>query len=223
LTAQRSIEYMSDTLKKYSIKEVFYTLQGEGLYAGRPAVFCRFSGCNFWTGLEKDRENAICNFCDTDFKGINGKNGGKYDADSLVDLIDSLWPMGKAQKYVVCTGGEPLLQLDKKLIDAFHGLGFEIAVETNGSVLAPEGIDWLTVSPKDAGHFKQQFGNELKLVFPQKSLFPEMFDQLPFEHFFLQPMDGPELASNTKAALSYCLENPQWKLSLQTHKILGIE
>ncbi|HAQ37154.1 MAG TPA: 7-carboxy-7-deazaguanine synthase [Saprospirales bacterium] len=214
---------MSDTLKKYSIKEVFYTLQGEGLYAGRPAVFCRFSGCNFWTGLEKDRKNAICHFCDTDFKGINGKNGGKFDSDSLGDLINSIWPMGKAHKFVVCTGGEPLLQLDKKLIDAFHALGFEIAVETNGSVLAPEGIDWLTVSPKDAGYFKQRSGNELKLVFPQKSLTPGMFDQLPFEHFFLQPMDGPELASNTKAALRYCLENPPWKLSLQTHKILGIE
>ncbi len=211
------------TVRSYLIKEVFYTLQGEGLHAGRPAVFCRFSGCNFWTGLEKDRPLAICNFCDTDFRGTDGKNGGKYDAATLSKLINDLWPEDMPQKYVVCTGGEPLLQLDENLIRAFHELDFEIAVETNGSVKAPEGIDWLTVSPKNMQHFIQQSGDELKLVFPQEKLSPEMFEHLKFRHFFLQPMDGPELQVNTAAALNYCLKNPQWRLSLQTHKILGID
>jgi len=214
---------MAEAHQYYSIKEVFYTLQGEGLHTGRPAVFCRFSGCNFWTGLESDREKAICTFCDTDFRGTNGKNGGKYDADQLADVVNGLWPEGQSHKYVVCTGGEPLLQLDKTLIRAFHQLDFEIAVETNGSVLAPDGIDWLTVSPKSTDHFIQQKGNELKLVFPQRVLTPEMFEHLPFDHYFLQPMDGPEVKANTAAALRYCLEHPRWKLSLQTHKILGIE
>lgn len=211
------------TNKTYLIKEVFYTLQGEGLHAGRPAVFCRFSGCNFWTGLEDDRKKAICTFCDTDFRGTDGQNGGKYLSGQLASLASALWPADHGQKYIVCTGGEPLLQLDEEMIEAFHDRGFEVAVETNGSVLAPAGIDWLTVSPKSTDHFVQRKGDELKLVYPQKKLLPEMFENLPFKHFFLQPMDGPDIQANTKAAVDYCHANPVWKLSLQTHKILGIE
>jgi 7-carboxy-7-deazaguanine synthase len=214
---------MSVTDKTYIVKEVFYTLQGEGLHAGRPAVFCRFSGCNFWTGIENDRSKAICTFCDTDFRGTDGYNGGKYSARQLATLVNNLWPSGQTQKYVVCTGGEPLLQLDEQMIEAFHNQGFEVAVETNGSVLAPAGIDWLTVSPKSMDHFVHQKGDELKLVYPQKELLPEMFENLPFKHFFIQPMDGPAIKGNMKAAVEYCMANPGWKLSLQIHKILGID
>ena len=209
--------------KRYSVKEIFLTLQGEGFHTGRPAVFCRFSGCNFWTGLESDRQKAICRFCDTDFVGTGGINGGKYTAIELAGKIGRLWPEGKEQRFVVCTGGEPLLQLDRTLIDALHDLGFEIAVESNGSVPAPVGIDWLTVSPKSMAHFNQQNGHELKLVFPQAELPPTLFENLSFQHFYLQPMDGPNLENNTQKAIHYCLKNPRWKLSIQSHKILGID
>lgn len=207
----------------YKIKEIFYTLQGEGGQSGRPAVFCRFSGCNLWSGREEDRHKAICQFCDTDFWGTDGENGGRYpDADALASKVTSLWPAPEGKPYVVCTGGEPLLQLDAALVAALHRRGFEVAVETNGTVAAPEGIDWLCVSPKAGAELVLRAGSELKLVFPQPGAEPERFTDLDFEYFFLQPMDGPDAVRNTRLALEYCLKHPRWRLSLQTHKILQI-
>ena len=207
----------------YSVKEIFYTLQGEGAQAGRPAVFCRFAGCNLWSGLERDRATAVCRFCDTDFVGTDGTAGGKYrTAERLAARIAEHWPEGAPGRFVVLTGGEPLLQLDAPLIDALHGEGFEIAVETNGTVAAPEGIDWLCVSPKAGAPLEQRTGDELKLVFPQPDAMPDRFADLPFPRRFLQPMDGPDLAANTAAAIAYCKADPRWRLSVQTHKLLGI-
>ncbi|MEO0003575.1 MAG: 7-carboxy-7-deazaguanine synthase [Pseudomonadota bacterium] len=207
----------------YSVKEIFYTLQGEGLRAGRPAVFCRFAGCNLWSGREQDRASAICRFCDTDFVGTDGTLGGKYpDAAELAARIAALWPEGQGRRYVVLTGGEPLLQVDAALLDALHAQGFEVAVETNGSIAAPPGIDWICVSPKAGAPLLQTQGQELKLVWPQPGLDPELLGRLDFEHFLLQPMDNPAQAANTQACIAYCQANPQWRLSLQTHKILEI-
>lgn len=206
----------------YKVKEIYYTLQGEGAHSGRPAVFCRFSGCNLWSGREEDRHKAICQFCDTDFWGMDGENGGRYDAEKLAHKVSDLWPEKAGIPYVVCTGGEPLLQLDGPLIDAFHQKGFEIAIETNGTIEAPEGIDWICVSPKAGAELKQTKGNELKLVYPQAGAMPEQFEQLSFDHFFLQPMDGPEIAENTKQTIDYCLKHPKWHLSIQSHKMLNI-
>jgi len=207
----------------YSIKECFYTLQGEGVHSGRPAVFCRFAGCNLWTGREEDRANAVCSFCDTDFVGI-GPDGGKFrTAGELARFARSRWPsVDGTRPFLVCTGGEPLLQLDKTAVDALHEVGFEIAVETNGTQAAPVGIDWICVSPKADAPLRLMRGNELKLVYPQPAALPERFEGLDFDHFLLQPMDGPELAANTAAALEYCLQHPRWRLSTQTHKLLGI-
>ena len=209
----------------YSVKEIFYTLQGEGGNAGRPAVFCRFAGCNLWTGREEDRAEAVCTFCDTDFVGTDGEGGGKFtSAEALADAVASRWPAApqRGRPLVVCTGGEPLLQLDAALVAAFHGRGFEIAVETNGTQAGPEGIDWICVSPKAGAPLKLTHGQELKLVYPQPVAMPERFESLDFEQFYLQPMDGPEREANTQAAIAYCLAHPQWRLSLQTHKLLGI-
>ena len=205
----------------YSVKEMFLTVQGEGGQAGRPAVFLRFAGCNLWSGLERDRASAVCTFCDTDFVGTDGVNGGKFaTAEALAETVASLWP-GGGTPYVVCTGGEPLLQLDQPLIDALHAAGFEIAVETNGTIEAPEGIDWICVSPKSTAPLKQTHGHELKLVYPQADAMPEQFEHLQFKEFRLQPMDGPHQAVNAQAAYEYCLKHPQWRLSLQTHKWIG--
>jgi 7-carboxy-7-deazaguanine synthase len=209
----------------YAVKEIFYTLQGEGAQAGRAAVFCRFAGCNLWSGRENDRASAICRFCDTDFIGVDGPGGGKFEtAEDLAEAIAATWPPDhpSGTRFVVCTGGEPLLQLDRELIDALHLREFEIAVETNGTVQAPAGIDWICVSPKAGTRLLQTSGDELKLVFPQADAQPPEFEDLPFRHFFLQPMDGPDRAANTQLALRYCMEHPKWRLSLQTHKILGI-
>lgn len=211
----------------YSVKEMFYTLQGEGARAGRPAVFLRFAGCNLWSGREQDRGKAVCQFCDTEFVGTDGDGGGKFEsADVLASAAKSRWP-GRGAPYVVCTGGEPLLQLDRRLIDALHAVGFEIAVETNGTIEAPPGIDWICVSPKANAPLVQRSGNELKLVFPQADAEPERYEALAFESFFLQPMadigtTGPAREHNTRAAIDYCLTHPMWRLSLQTHKILGL-
>ncbi|HUX34532.1 MAG TPA: 7-carboxy-7-deazaguanine synthase [Gemmatimonadaceae bacterium] len=209
----------------YTVREIFYTLQGEGAHAGRPAVFCRFSGCNLWTGREADRAAAVCKFCDTDFVGV-GPDGGRFaTAGALADAVAARWPRddgARGRPYVVCTGGEPLLQLDAALIDAFHGRGFEVAVETNGTQPPPPGLDWVCVSPKADAPLVLTHGDELKLVFPQAGGAPERYAGLDFARFSLQPMDGPELAGNTRAALEYCLEHPQWHLSLQTHKSLDI-
>ncbi len=210
----------------YSVKEIFYTLQGEGANTGRPAVFCRFTGCNLWSGREQHRTGAVCTFCDTDFVGTDGPGGGKFpSAETLAQRIAATWPRGvspRARPLVVCTGGEPLLQLDAPLIDALHDRDFEIAVETNGTLSAPGGIDWVCVSPKADAPLAIRSGHELKLVFPQEGVPPEQFEDLAFEHFFLQPMDGPGQAHNTELALRYCLAHPRWRLSLQTHKLLGI-
>ena len=210
----------------YAVKEIFFTLQGEGVNAGRPAVFCRFAGCNLWSGREEDRHAAVCTFCDTDFVGTNGPGGGKFRTpEELAAAVARAWPAGsspRVRKLVVCTGGEPLLQLDAPAVDALHGEGFEIAVETNGTRLPPPGVDWLCVSPKADAPLTLRAGNELKLVFPQESARPERFEDLDFEHFLLQPMDGPAAEENTRLALDYCLRHPQWRLSLQTHKILRI-
>ena len=207
----------------YSVKEIFYTLQGEGVHAGRPAVFCRFSGCNLWSGLERDRSSAICQFCDTDFVGTDGINGGKFRTPAeLVDTIKQMRPEGAPNKCIVCTGGEPLLQLDPPLIQALSDAEFEIAVETNGTIAAPAGIDWICVSPKSGSELLQTSGNELKLVYPQNGAPPDLFVGLDFDHFLLQPMDSPEIAANTEAAISYCKADPRWKLSVQSHKSLGI-
>jgi 7-carboxy-7-deazaguanine synthase len=209
----------------YSVKEIFYTLQGEGAQAGRPAVFCRFAGCNLWSGLERDRAAAACRFCDTDYVGTDGEGGGKFEsADALADSVAAAWPVRDASRdrFVVCTGGEPLLQLDAALIDALHARGFEIAVETNGTQPAPQGIDWTCVSPKAGAPIVLTHGDELKLVFPQEGARPEEFAHLDFRRFSLQPMDGPDLENNTRLAIAYCKAHPQWRLSLQTHKILRI-
>ena len=208
----------------YTVKEIFYTLQGEGANAGRAAVFCRFAGCNLWTGREEDRARAICQFCDTDFVGTDGSGGGKFaDAASLAEAVASFWPDGEnGRPLVVCTGGEPLLQLDSAAVAALHERGFEVAVETNGTRLPPEGIDWICVSPKIGAEFVLQHGHEIKLVYPQLNGEPERFAGLKFDNFFLQPMDGPRQAQNIQAAIEYCLKHPQWRLSLQTHKIVGL-
>lgn len=207
----------------YSVKEIFYTLQGEGLRAGRPAVFCRFAGCNLWTGREEDRAQAVCQFCDTEFVGIDGTLGGKFStAEALAVRIASQWPVGHEYRYVVLTGGEPLLQVDAALIEALHAQGFEIAVETNGTVVATPGIDWICVSPKAGADWVQRSGDELKLVYPQPGLMPEAIDTAEFTYYLLQPMDGPLQRQNTRAAIAYCQANPQWRLSVQTHKILEI-
>jgi 7-carboxy-7-deazaguanine synthase len=207
----------------YTVKEIFYTLQGEGANAGRPAVFCRFSGCNLWTGREHDRATAICDFCDTDFVGV-GPDGGKFaTAADLASAVAAKWASGSYdRRLVVCTGGEPLLQLDAAAVDAFHAKEFEVAVETNGTREAPAGLDWICVSPKVRAELVLRRGNELKLVYPQAGFEPEQFESLAFDQFFLQPMDGPALTANTRAALAYCLEHPRWRLSIQTHKLLGI-
>jgi 7-carboxy-7-deazaguanine synthase (Cx14CxxC type) len=208
----------------YTIKEIFYTLQGEGANAGRAAVFCRFAGCNLWSGREQDRAAAVCQFCDTDFVGTDGPGGGKFEtAIDLAEAVKAQWPADfKGAPLVVCTGGEPLLQLDEAAIDALHVAGFEVAVESNGTRPAPPAIDWLTISPKAGAELLQRTGDELKLVFPQPGAEPERFTDLHFRHFFLQPMDGPERARNTQLAVDYCLTHPRWRLSLQTHKIVGL-
>lgn len=210
----------------YTVKEIFYTLQGEGAQTGRPAVFCRFSGCNLWSGREEDRASAECTFCDTDFVGVS-ENGGRFkDAHALAAAVRACWPneqnVAGARPLVVCTGGEPLLQLDDAAVAALHDAGFEIAIETNGTQPAPAGIDWVCVSPKGTTELKLTSGDELKLVYPQADAPPERFEGLPFRHFSLQPMDGPDVERNTRLALQYCLAHPRWRLSLQTHKLLGI-
>jgi len=208
----------------YSVKEMFYTLQGEGANAGQPAVFCRFAGCNLWSGREEDRNSAVCQFCDTDFVGTDGTHGGKFDnAQALAQAIAGFWPASDtAHRFVVLTGGEPLLQVDEALVNALHALGFTIAVETNGTVQPPNGIDWLCMSPKAGSQRVVATGQELKLVFPQAGAEPELYESLNFEHFYLQPMDGPNAAANTAAAVAYCQANPRWRLSVQTHKLIGI-
>lgn len=214
--------------RTYTVKEIFYTLQGEGANAGRAAVFCRFTGCNLWSGREEDRAHAVCQFCDTDFVGV-GPDGGRFrGADELAAEVASRWPQARepaahpGRPLVVCTGGEPLLQLDEPLVAAFHARGFEVAVETNGTQPAPAGLDWICVSPKATAPLVLTRGHELKLVFPQADAPPERFAGLDFEHYFLQPMDGPDAVANTQRALEYCLAHPQWRLSLQTHKMIGI-
>ncbi|HEY1768395.1 MAG TPA: 7-carboxy-7-deazaguanine synthase [Terracidiphilus sp.] len=209
----------------YAVKEIFYTLQGEGAQSGRAAVFCRFAGCNLWSGREQDRASAICQFCDTNFADTNGPGGGRFaSAEALAAAVAERWPAEAhhGKRFVVCTGGEPLLQLDPALIEALHERGFEIAVETNGTIAAPAGLDWICVSPKAGTKLVQRSGNELKLVYPQPQATPEMFESLGFGQFFLQPMDGPNREANTKLAVEYCLAHPQWRMSLQTHKLLGI-
>lgn len=208
----------------YTVKEIFSTLQGEGAQTGRVAVFCRFAGCNLWSGREEDRGSAICNFCDTDFVGAEGPGGGKFtDASALAEAIAEAWPApGAGRPLVVFTGGEPLLQLDPPLVAALHTRGFELAIETNGTLALPEGIDWVCVSPKAGAALVVTRGDELKLVYPQAGAEPEGFLALDFRHFFLQPMAGPQLFANTRAAIAYCLKHPRWRLSLQTHKLLGI-
>lgn len=207
----------------YSVKEIFLTLQGEGGQAGRPAVFCRFAGCNLWSGREADRAQAVCTFCDTDFVGMDGPGGGRFsNAEALADAVAAAWTGGAANRLVVCTGGEPLLQLDPPLIKALKDRGFSIAVETNGTLAAPPGVDWICVSPKAQAPLAQTAGQEMKLVFPQPGVDPERFAGLDFERFYLQPMDGPDRIANTEAAIAYCLAHPQWRLSVQTHKYLGI-
>jgi 7-carboxy-7-deazaguanine synthase len=207
----------------YAVKEIFLTLQGEGAQSGRAAVFCRFAGCNLWNGLERDRAAATCQFCDTDFVGTDGDGGGRFaNADRLADAIASKWQGGADNRLVVLTGGEPLLQVDAPLIDALHANGFRIAVETNGTQPAPRGLDWICVSPKAGAEFVLRQGDELKLVYPQQGADPALFGGLDFRHFLLQPMDGPDVAANTQAAIAYCLAHPQWRLSVQTHKVLGL-
>ena len=208
----------------YAVKEIYYTLQGEGGQAGRAAVFCRFAGCNLWTGREEDRAKAICRFCDTEFVGTDGPGGGKFGtATALSAAVALLWPQGvPGRPLVVCTGGEPLLQLDDALVAALHAVGFEVAVETNGTQNAPAGLDWICVSPKAGAELVLTQGTELKLVYPQPGAMPEQFAQLAFQHFFLQPMDGLERKRHTRLAIEYCLAHPQWRLSVQTHKVVGI-
>jgi 7-carboxy-7-deazaguanine synthase (Cx14CxxC type) len=207
----------------YSIKEMFYSLQGEGRHAGRPAVFCRFAGCNLWNGRERDRAGAACNFCDTDFVGVDGLGGGRFnDAEALSNAIAHMWRGEGSERFVVLTGGEPLLQVTDALVAALHMRDFEIAIETNGTLVAPAEIDWITVSPKGSTTLTQTTGNELKLVFPQAGVDPARFETLAFDYYLLQPLDGPDLEANTQAAIAYCLQHPRWRLSLQTHKFMGI-
>jgi 7-carboxy-7-deazaguanine synthase (Cx14CxxC type) len=207
----------------YAVKEIFLTLQGEGAHAGRAAVFCRFSGCNLWSGREQDRAGAVCQFCDTDFVGADGTLGGRFAAaEELARCIAAQWSGEDANRYVVLTGGEPLLQVDRPLIDALHARGFAVAVETNGTIIPPDGLDWICVSPKAGAELVLKRGHELKLVYPQAGAQPEQFSRLDFERFSLQPMDGPQVTQNTARAIDYCLRHPQWRLSLQTHKTLGI-
>jgi len=208
----------------YAVKEIFYTLQGEGANTGRPAVFCRFAGCNLWSGLERDRATAVCRFCDTEFVGTDGAGGGRFASpEALATRVAAAWPSAQAaSRFVVCTGGEPLLQLDAPLVDALHAEGFTIAIETNGTQPALAGLDWVCVSPKAGAELVLQRGDELKLIFPQAGIDPAGFEHLPFTHFFLQPMDGPDRQRNTELAVQYCLAHPRWRLSLQTHKLLGI-
>lgn len=209
----------------YSIKEIYYTIQGEGVHTGQAAVFCRFAGCNLWSGLEKDRANAVCKFCDTDFWGTDGKNGGKYTATALASLCKSLWPVkdSEAKPFIVCTGGEPLLQMDEALIKAFKNEGFFIAIETNGTIIPPHGIDWICVSPKAKAEVKLTTGDELKLVYPQKENKPSDFEHLDFQYFSLQPLDDVDQKHNIKACIDYVMAHPQWNLCLQTHKFIGID
>ncbi len=207
----------------YQVKEIFYTLQGEGANAGTPAVFCRFAGCNLWTGREADRDSAVCRFCDTDFVGTDGSGGGKFaTAQSLAEACRAVITAQEGPRFVVLTGGEPMLQVDEALVGALHDEGFAIAIETNGTLPVCAGIDWICVSPKAGAPLRQTRGNEVKLVYPQVELTPDAVRGLDFDHFFLQPMDGPEQAENTKAAIAYCMANPPWRLSVQTHKVLGI-
>jgi 7-carboxy-7-deazaguanine synthase len=207
----------------YLVKEAFFTLQGEGANAGRPAVFCRFTGCNLWTGREQHRATAICRFCDTDFVGTDGDGGGRFaSASELAAHLAGRWPSPTGRRFVVCTGGEPLLQLDGELVDALHAEGFEVAIETNGTIAAPDGIDWICMSPKAGTELVQVTGDELKLIFPQVGAEPPSYEHLAFTHHLLQPMDGPDRARHTRLAVEYCLAHPQWRLSLQTHKDLGI-
>ena len=207
----------------YAVKEIFLTLQGEGGQAGRPAVFCRFAGCNLWSGREQDRASAVCNFCDTDFVGMDGEGGGRFPtADDLARAIEAAWKGGPDDRLVVLTGGEPLLQVDQPLIAALHARGFSLALETNGTIEVPQGVDWICVSPKAQAPLAQLSGQELKLVYPQPGVDPARFEGLTFERFLLQPMDGPARAENTQAAIAYCLAHPRWRLSVQTHKYLGI-
>ncbi|HUQ20577.1 MAG TPA: 7-carboxy-7-deazaguanine synthase [Gemmatimonadaceae bacterium] len=206
----------------YTVKEIFYTLQGEGANAGRAAVFCRFSGCNLWNGREEDRSRAVCQFCDTDFVGT-GPDGGRFiTPEDLADSVARAWRGSDDERFVVCTGGEPLLQLDESLVTAFHARGFTVAVETNGTRVAPEGVDWICVSPKAGAPLVQTTGHELKLVYPQRDAPPEVFDSLQFDNFFLQPMDGPLAEENTRLAIEYCMAHPRWRLSVQTHKLVGL-
>jgi 7-carboxy-7-deazaguanine synthase (Cx14CxxC type) len=209
----------------YAVKEIFYTLQGEGANTGRAAVFCRFAGCNLWTGREEDRAEAVCRFCDTDFVGVDGPGGGRFaTAEQLARAVSGAWPeQSSERRFVVCTGGEPLLQLDQPLLEALHQEGFEVAIETNGTQPPLPGIDWVCVSPKAGAPLVARGGDELKLVFPQTGAEPAQFEGLAFKHFYLQPMDGPDLQANTAAALQYCLIHPRWRLSLQTHKMLGLK
>lgn len=206
----------------YAVKEIYYTIQGEGFHTGHAAIFCRFAGCNLWSGLEKDRNTAICQFCDTDFWGTDGVNGGKYSASALVDQCCQLWPEKGINKFIVFTGGEPLLQVNNTLIRAFRDAGFYTAVETNGTQPVPAGLNWICVSPKENAPLKVERGNELKLVYPQGNMDPADFESLQFEHFFLQPMDSAFTTENTTRCVDYCLQNPLWKLSCQTHKYLNI-
>lgn len=207
----------------YAVKEIFKTLQGEGGNAGRPAVFCRFSGCNLWSGREQDRASAVCRFCDTDFVGTDGPGGGRFaDAEALAGQVASIWGASTDRRFVVLTGGEPLLQVDEPLLEALKAETFEIAVETNGTIEAPPSLDWVCVSPKAGAPLRQQKGDELKLVYPQRGLAPDELQGLDFRHFWLQPMDGPAKAANTDAAVAYCLANPRWRLGVQTHKLIGI-
>lgn len=208
----------------YSVKQIFFTLQGEGANAGTPAVFLRFAGCNLWSGREKHRATAVCRFCDTEFVGTDGAGGGKFgSAAALAKAVEAKWPThARTGRFVVCTGGEPLLQLDAALVEALHAMGFRIAIETNGTLAAPEGVDWTCVSPKAGAALVQRHGDELKLVYPQPGAEPERYVDLEFEHFFLQPMDGPRRAENTELAASYCMRHPSWRLSLQVHKLIGI-
>jgi len=206
----------------YTIKEIYFTQQGEGYHTGRPAVFLRFTGCNLWTGFKIDRESAICHWCDTDFVGMDGPYGGKYSADQIAETIQRMWPENEKKPYLVCTGGEPLLQMDDEFISTVHRSDFEIGIETNGTKIPPEGIDWICVSPKANAEFILKEGHELKIVFPQSGMNPRQYQDLDFDHFFIQPMDGPNQGENIEKSKEFVVKNPKWKLSLQTHKILGI-
>lgn len=209
-------------MNMYTIKEIYFTQQGEGYHTGRPAVFLRFTGCNLWTGFEIDRESAICYWCDTDFVGMDGPYGGKYSADQIAETVQRMWPENEKKPYLVCTGGEPLLQMDDEFISTVHRSDFEIGIETNGTKIPPEGIDWICVSPKANAEFILKKGHELKIVFPQSGMNPRQYQDLDFDHFFIQPMDGPNQGENIEKSKEFVVKNPKWKLSLQTHKILGI-